>query len=343
MLVLKGKQMYKAATIKDIARALSVSPSTVSRALHDSHEVGAATKKLICDYAASVNYQSNPIALSLKNKRSYSIGVMVADVANSFFSQTINGIESIAYQKGYNVIISQSHDSYEREVVNIAHLANRSVDGLLISMSAQTTDYSHIEHLHKQGMPIVFFDRILDSINTFKVTTNNFKASFDATSLLIQKGYRKIAHLANAPQLSITTARINGYKAALAANDMPFNENLVRHCYSGGRDAAEVSAAVESLLKTEVAPDAIFIASDRLSIASLRALKHLKPAKNFPIIGFSNSDVIDLLSPQISYVRQRAFEMGEIAINMLVKLIETRYPIADFETRFLEAEIHWEG
>lgn len=333
--------MFKAATIKDIALALSVSPSTVSRALRDSHEIGGETKRIILDYAAKVKYHSNPIALSLRNKRSYSIGVMVADVANSFFSQTINGIESVAYEKGYNVIISQSHDSYERELVNIGHLANRSVDGLLISMSAQTTDYSHIINLHEQGLPIVFFDRIVNSIDTFKVTTDNFSASYDATALLIGKGFSRIAHLANAPQLSITIDRLNGYKQALQDNNIIFDEKLVSHCYAGGRDSDEVEAEIQKLLFLEKRPDAMFIASDRLSTGSLRALKKLPMPVNIPIIGFSNSDVIDLLYPQISIVRQRAFEMGEIAAEMLIKLITTKFPIEEFETRFLDAELRW--
>ena len=230
--------MFKAATIKDIAKELGLSASTVSRALLDSHEVSAETKKKVSAYAKKINYYSNPAARSLKNSRSYSVGVMVADVANSFFSQTINGIESVAYEKGYHVIITQSHDQFEREVLNLEHLAGRSVDGILISMSAQTTDYSHLIALHGQGLPIVFFDRILEELGTFKVTTNNYKAAFDATSLLIEKGYRRIAHIANAPQLSITVERLEGYKEALRCAGITYDETLVRFCLKGGKEQA---------------------------------------------------------------------------------------------------------
>jgi len=331
--------MFKAATIKDIAQALSVSPSTVSRALRNSYEISEEKKKMILDYAAKINYHSNPIAVSLRNKRSYSIGVMVTEVANSFFSQTIDGIESIAYEKGYNIIISQSHDSYEREVINIEHLASRSVDGLLISMSAQTTDYNHIEMLHKQGLPIVFFDRILNSIDTYKVTTDNSKAAFDAISLLLSKGYKRIAHIANAPHLSITLDRLKGYTEALRGADLPFDKDLVEFCFSGGKDLMEVDLAIERLLSLRPAPDAIFISSDLLSNASLRTLKAKRLESSIPIIGFSNSDVVDLMSPEFSYVRQRAFEMGQIAIKMLIKLIESKYPIYEFETKLLDADL----
>jgi LacI family transcriptional regulator len=335
--------MFKAVTIKQIAQALSVSTSTVSRALTDSHEISAETKKLVRDYAKKMNYQSNPAALSLRNGRSNSIGVLVADVANSFFSQIINGIESIAYEKGYHVIITQSHDAYEREVVNIGHLASRSVDGLLISMSSKTTDYSHITQLHGQGLPVVFFDRILDKIETFKVTTDNFKSAYEGTELLIKKGYRKIAHMAHAPHLSITTERLNGYKAALSDNDIVFDESLVSYCHEGGWNKAEVETALHNFLFDKSKADAIFIASDRITTATMRVLKDFPDFEGVAIIGFSNSDVIDLLSPRISYIRQPTFEMGQIAAQMLIKLIESTYPVYEFETRLLDADLHWRG
>jgi LacI family transcriptional regulator len=333
--------MFKAATIKDIAKELGYSASTVSRALLDSHEVSAETKKRVKDYAKQINYHSNPAARSLKNSRSYSVGVMVSDVANSFFSQTINGIESIAYEKGYHVIITQSHDLYDREVINIEHLANSSVDGLLISMSAGTTDYGHIIKLHEQGLPIVLFDRIIEDITTFKVTTNNFKAAFDATSLLINKGHKRIAFIANAPQLSITNERVNGYKAALEANALPFSDSLVKYCAAGGRVLEEVTQALEVLLALPEKPQALFIASDQLSKESIRTLNKLSPEDNLAIIGFSNSDVIDLISPHISYIKQNAFGIGEIAMELLIKLMESKYPVYDFETKLVDAEINW--
>jgi LacI family transcriptional regulator len=335
--------MFNPATIKDIAKALSLSPSTVSRALRDSFEVGEETKKKVLAYAKQIKYRSNPNALSLKNKISYSIGVMVPDVANSFFSQTINGIETVAYEHGYQVIISQSYDLYEREVTNIEHLANRSVDGLLISMSAQTQDYRHIKELHENGLPIVFFDRILEGIKTLKVTTNNYEAAYQATELLIKKGHKRIAHLANAPQLSITMDRLDGYKAALNQNKIEYDESLVEFCVECGRDVNEVEKAINRLLINPRTPDALFIASDRLSTTSIRTLNKTDDHKEITIIGFSNSDVIDLLSPKISYIRQRAFEMGQVAAKMLISLIGSKHPVYDFTTEYLNADIYWKG
>ncbi len=333
--------MYKPSTIKDIARALHLSTSTVSRALRNGYEISAATKKLVIEYAKKVSYQSNPIALSLKNRRSYSIGVVVPELANSFFSQAIAGIESIAYEKGYHTIITQTHDSYERELINVNHLAQRSIDGLLISTSSGTSDYSFLKTLHNNGLPIVFFDRIIDEIETFKVTSDNFTGAYNATESLIKLGRKKIAFLANAPQLSITKERLAGYIKTLANYNIPFRPELIRSCYKGGSDYEEVENAVKELITMNNKPDAIFISSDRISISCIRALKKLKvDPDEIMIAGFSNSDVVDLLQPSLSYVRQKAFEMGSIAIEMLLKLIESKYPITEFETKILDTELY---
>ncbi len=327
--------MFKPTTIKDIAKALNLSTSTVSRALRGGYEISEETKKTVLDYAEKINFKRNPIALSLKERRSYSIGIIVCEVANSFFSQAIDGIESIAYNKGYHVVIAQSHDKYEREVTNIEHLANRSVDGIIISLAAETKNYDHIEKLNAQGLPIVFFDRILDSVKTHKVTSDNIKGAFDATDYLINKGCKKIAHLANAPQLSITSQRKIGYEDALKKHNLPIREDYIRYCEHGGSLQEEVEQAVLSLLNHTDKPDAIFVASDRLSIGCLSALKKHNPQDDLIVAGFSNSDVVNLFKPSLSCVRQPAFEMGQIATEMLISIIESKYPITEFETKIL--------
>lgn len=333
--------MYKPVTIKDIAKALGLSTSTVSRALRGGYEISEETKKLVSDYAEKINYKPNPIALSLKEKRSYSIGVVVCEVANSFFSQAINGIEAVAYDKGYHVIISQSHDSLEREKINVHHLANRAVDGLLISVSAQTTNADHLRQLHEGGLPIVFFDRVLDNIQTHKVISNNFKGSFEATELLIKQGKTRIAHLANAPHLSITRERLQGYQAALAHYNLPYNPNFVQFCHHGGLEYQEVEDAVKNILAMPEKPDAIFVSSDRLSIGCLTAVKRHDPqaARQLSIAGFSNSDVVDLFAPSISNVCQPAYKMGQVATELLIELIESKKTITEFQTRVLETEL----
>ncbi|RYZ29549.1 MAG: LacI family transcriptional regulator, partial [Chitinophagaceae bacterium] len=231
---------FESATIKDIAKALNLSTSTVSRALRGSYEISAETKKAVLEYAEKINYRPNPIALSLKERRTRAIGVVVSEIANNFFSQAINGIESIAYNRSYHVIITQSHESAEREKVNVEHMAARGVDGLLVSLSSESIDLSYLKELHEKGMPIVFFDRVTDEIQTHKVIANNYLGAFHATEHLIYQGFKKIAHITSSPYLSITKERLDGYKAALEKHGIVFQENLVKHCNHGGMIAQEV-------------------------------------------------------------------------------------------------------
>jgi LacI family transcriptional regulator len=334
--------MYEAITIKDIAKALGLSTSTVSRALRGSYEISSETKRMVIEYAEQFNYRPNPIALSLKERRSRSIGVVVCEIANNFFSQAINGIESIAYNRGYHVIISQSHESYEREVVISEHLASRSVDGLLVSLSTETEQIAHFKNLHDKGFPIVFFDRITDEIDTYKVVADNFKGAYDATQHLIDSGYKKIAHLTSASHLSISKERLNGYKAALAANQINVNEAYIKNCNHGGMIYKELEEAVKSLVNLKDKPEAIFSAGDRLTVSCLAALKAigLKVPDDIALVGFSNSPLVELLNPSLTSVKQPAFEMGQVATELLIKLIESKRPVTEFEKIVLQTEVN---
>ncbi|MBV9986104.1 MAG: LacI family DNA-binding transcriptional regulator [Chitinophagaceae bacterium] len=332
---------FEAVTIKDIAKALGLSTSTVSRALRDSYEISPETKKLVLEYAQNINYRPNPIALSLKEKRSRSIGIIVCEIANSFFSQIINGIESIAYDKGYNVIIAQSHESYEREVINVQYLASRSIDGLLVSVSSETKDLEHLKNLHERGLPIVFFDRIVDEMTTHKVIVDNFKGAYDATEHLIKSGYKYIANLAGSEYLSITKERLNGYSQALADHGRAFDPHYIQHCLHGGMVYEEVEKALDDLFKLEHKPDAILGCADKLTTNCLRYFKkkNIKVPDDIALVGFSNLDLTDLLSPSLTVVRQPAFEMGQLSTELLIQQIESKRPVKDFERRILPPQL----
>jgi LacI family transcriptional regulator len=333
--------MFEPPTLKDIANALGLSTSTVSRALRDTYEISAKTKKLVFDYAEKINYQPNPNALSLKERRSKSIGVIVSEVANHYFSQAISGIESIAYDRGYHVIITQTHESYAREKINTQHLASRSVDGLLVSLSAETADTEHLKYLHDRGMPIVFFDRVPSDIDTHKIIANNEKGAFDATEHLINLGRKKIAHLTSSDHLSISIERLHGYTAALNKYNIPVNPEYIKHCPHGGMFPEETEQAILELINLKDKPDAIFIAGDRLSIGALEVLKKLNISvpKQMTVAGFSNSDVLNLFEYPISSVRQPAFEMGKKATEMLLQLIESKYPVTEFDNKVIDTEL----
>lgn len=326
---------FEAVTIKDIAKALGLSTSTVSRALRDSYEISLETKKLVLDYAEKINYQPNPIALSLKERKSRSIGVIVCEIANSYFSQVINGIESIAYDNGYNVIISQSRESLEREMMNLQYLTSRSVDGLIISVSTETKDFTLFKELFQKGLPIVFFDRIVDDIDTHKVIADNFQGAYEASLHLVKKGFKKIAIVSNPERLSTTRDRLAGFKAALSDCGIEIDERMIKICPHGGMIVDEVEKAVDALLELNEKPDAIFALADKLTTGCLRILKSkgLKIPDDIGLIGYSNSDHVELFSPPLSVIRQPAFEMGEESMKFLLQLIDSKRPVAQFETK----------
>jgi len=336
---------FEAVTIKDIAKALGLSTSTVSRALRDSYEISPETKKLVLEYAQKINYHPNPIALSLKERRSRSIGVIVCEIANSFFSQVINGIESIAYNNGYTVIIAQSMESFDRELLNLQYLTSRSIDGLIVSVSTETKDFSYFKDLHERGMPIVFFDRIVSEINTHKVIVDNYKGAYEATLHLINNGYKRIATLSNAAGLSIAKERLAGYKAALTDNGIAIDESLIKYCGHGGMILTEVEEAVTQLLSLDKRPDAIFASADKLTTGCLRILKAegILIPDEIGLIGFSNSELTALIDPPLSVITQPAFEMGELSTQLLLQLIESKRPITDFETKVLSTSLIIKG
>lgn len=332
---------FEPVTIKDIGKALGLSTSTVSRALRGSYEISSETKKLVLEYAEKMNYRPNPVALSLKERRNHSLGIIVCEIANNFFSQAINGIESIAYNRGYHVIISQSHESFERELVITDHLASRSVDGLLVSVSSGTTDYTHFKQLYEKGLPIVFFDRVTSEINTHTVIADNFKGAYDATEHLIKNGFKRIGHITSAPYLSISMERLEGYKEALRKNNIEFDEKLIHNCYNGGMIYDEVEDAVNKIFKLKQKADALFTAGDRITTTCIQAIQKLnkKIPDDIAVIGFTNTNLGELFDPPLSVVRQPAFEIGQVATELLISMIESKRPVTEFKKIVLPTEL----
>lgn len=332
---------FEALTIKDIAKALHLSVSTVSKALRGSHEISVETKSTVQQYARENNYRPNPIAQSLKRGRSKSIGVIVCNIDNNFFSQAINGIESIAQKKDYNVIITQSLESYEKEISNCDHLSSRSVDGLIISLSAETRNVDHLKKLHEKGFPIVFFDRVTDEICTHKVIANNYKGAYEATLHLVKQGAKRIAHITSSDSLSISLERLDGYKRALEDAGLVPDERYIKFCQHGGMIREETHQALAELLALENKPDAIFTASDRLSTTTLTRLRELKIPipQQIALVGFTNSISADIFNPALTSVVQPALEMGQLATELLIQLIESKRPVTKFEKRVLETEL----
>jgi DNA-binding LacI/PurR family transcriptional regulator len=332
---------FEAITIKDIAKALGLSTSTVSRALRDSYEISPKTKEIVIKYAKENNYRPNPIALSLKEKRSSSIGVVVVEIANSFFSQAINGIESIAHEKGYNVIIAQNKEQLEKEESALQFLASRSVDGILLSVSSQTSNFDHIKKLYDRSMPMVSFDCVVDFDGIHKVIVDNTKAAFDGTEHLISKGFKNIACVASSSNLSITKERVKGYLEALKKHNLPSNESNIIYINHGGVVAEEINVAMDLLMGKKNKPDALIVCSDRITTNVMRYCQQNKIhiPNQLGLIGFSNLDLTDLLTPSLSVLRQPAYEMGRMAADLLIKMIESKRPVTEFETVVLTSDL----
>src|ERR1044072_948064 len=236
-------------TIKDIAKALNLSYSTVSRALKSSYKISEATQQLVKEYAVAHHYRPNLMAQSLKNQKSRCIGVVLCSIPNSCFAEVISGIESVAYSKDYLLIITQNLESYEREVKNLENLTWRSVDGLLISLSTETKDVSHLQDRHEQGLPMVFFDRVTNEIPSHQVITDNIGGAYAATRHLIERGYKRIATITSTPYLSISQERLEGYKKALTEFNMPVQDEYIQYCPHGGMVIEEIETALNNLLQ----------------------------------------------------------------------------------------------
>ncbi|MBB6107403.1 LacI family DNA-binding transcriptional regulator [Mucilaginibacter lappiensis] len=332
---------FDAITIRDIARELHLSVSTVSKALRDSYEISEKTKKLVTEFAQKHNYRPNPMAQSLKKGHSKSIGIVVSSIDNQFFSQVINGMESEAYSQGYNVIITQSHESYELEVQNVGHLIHRAIDGLLISIATETADVEHLRRLQQQGLPIVFFDRVSNEIDTHKVIVDNLGGAYQATMHLLASGYKNIAHITSSVTSSVTNQRLAGYVDALVESGIEVNEQYIKYCLHGGLNLDELEQAIDELMQTEPRPDAILTASDRITTSTMTLLhkKNIRIPQDVALVGFSNTVLADVLNPSLTSVHQPAFEIGRKATEMLLSIINSKRPITEFENVVLPTEL----
>jgi len=316
-------------TIKDIARALDISPSTVSRALKDHPDISQKTKQAVKQLAEELNYQPNAIALNLRQRRTHTIGVIIPEIVHFFFSTIISGIEDVAYEAGYSVIVSQSNESLEREKMDTQALFNNRVDGMLISMSRETTEYEHFESIFKKGMPMVFFDRVCDKLDTSRVIVDDFDGAYQATEHLIQNGYKRIAHLGGPLSLSISRMRFEGYKAALEKYNIPLDDSLVLSDNSF-EDVENATEMTNMLLDMKNPPDSLFAINDNAALGAMIAVKQhkLKIPEEFGVAGFSNWRFTTLTEPPLTTVDQPGFAMGQEAARLLIKEIESDEDVA---------------
>lgn len=312
----------KRTTIYDIAAKLNLNPSSVSRALNNSGSVNEETRKLVMKTAAELNYTRNTLASNLRKGHSKTIGIVVPRINQNFFSNVIAGIEEATYKKGYNLIICQSNELYEKEVQCVNTLINQHVDCIVISISVETTDHKHLQKVMDQGIQLIQFDRVADELKTLKVTNDNERSSYEAVNHIIQQGYQRVALLEGPQNLNIFRQRKEGYLRALKENHIPVADDLIIE----NAWTKELSAnATRKLLSLPKPPDAIFASTSdfsALGVLEVATAMDVKVPQELGICGYSNEDFTEITSPSITTVDQFSFYMGKTVANLYFQEME---------------------
>jgi DNA-binding LacI/PurR family transcriptional regulator len=324
-------------TIKDIARELGISPSTVSRALKDHPDISIQTKKSVNQLARSLSYQPNAIALSLKHSKSFTLGIIIPETVHYFFSTVISGIEDVAYDAGYKVMICQSNERYDRELVNSQMLYSNRIDGLLISVAKETLSFDHLKFIQDNNMPIVFFDRGIDAFLSDQVLIDDYKASYTATEYLINRGHRKLIHLAAPQNLQIGVDRYRGFTDALKNH----NINPLPHNMFQADRFESASEVIQRLIMEKNLPDGIFAVNDLTALGAMMALKknNFRIPEDVGIVGFGNGQDAILTDPQLTTIDQNGYEMGRVAAQLLLKRIESDDELFEPELKIVETNL----
>jgi len=308
--------------IKKLAGILNLSISAVSKALRDSHDISKETKEKVIALATQLNYQPNPYASSLRKHKSKTIAVIVPEIANNYFALAINGIESIAQEKNYHVLIYLTHEDVKKEAALTKYLHGGRVDGVLISVASTTTDYTHLHQLEQNGLPIVFFDRVCDGFNTVKVTTDDYESSYLATRHLIDQGCKRLAHLAMTGNVSIGQKRKKGFLQAVADARIASSHAWVIECTNDEQKDTEM---IKSLLQDQ-APDGIFAAVEQyaLGVYDVCSQLNLSIPEQVKVICFSNLKAASFLRPSLTTITQPAYNIGKEAAAILFKALDKK-------------------
>ena len=332
--------MKAKATLKQIAKELNVSVSTVSKALNDSPEISEQTKVKIKEYAKLKNYKPNVIGLNLKNRKTKTIGVIIPNILNSFFAKVFSGIEKVADKKGYNVITCISNESLEKEIHTLEMLSNGTIDGFILSVSEEAQklqEYSHFSEIINDGTPIVMFDRIAEGVECDKVVVDDFDSALNSTKHLINLGCKSIALISSVDNLSVGKLRADGYLKALKDNNIAVNEKIILRTDS----EEDMKAKIDAIFDNKI--DAIFALDENDSVAALRVSlkKGYKVPEEISIIGFADGILASRrLSPSLTTVSQHGIEIGEVAAKRLISRLEEKEgETSDYETIVIKTKL----
>ncbi len=308
-------------TIKDIARHLKVSVATVSRALRDMPDIKLETRQAVLDLAKEWDYQPNVLATSLVKSRTKTLGVIVPDLGYHFFSSVVKGIEAEAIARGYSVLLSQTGESYERELISLQSLSRGQVEGFIISLSQETSNYEHLKRLQRRGIPMVFFDRDTADLDVSKVMVDNVGAAYEATMHLVKNQCKRIALLAGPKNVSVSNLRLEGYRKALLDAGLTIDDSLIIH---GEYSLEKAIESTNHLIRLPLPPDGLVVVSDRLAVGCIKAFKqhNIRVPEDIALVSFNDEPICTLVTPAISSVAQPTLDIGRTAISLLIDQIE---------------------
>jgi LacI family transcriptional regulator len=324
---------HKEVTIYDIAKALDLSPATVSRGLKDHPAIKKDTRKRIKETATEMGYQHNMYARNLRVKNTNTIGVIIPRLNSYFMSTVIAGMEKIANQRGYILIISQSQESVEREIASVNTMYNSRVDGLLVSLAYDTDNIDHFDALLKKQIPVIFFDRVVEHPSCTSIVIDNAKAGFDATHHLLEQGRKRIVYIGGNLKRNVYADRLKGYKLAHLEMGIPVDDSL--QIINDLSEQAGIEAA-QQILGMKPRPDGIFAANDTSAVACIQELKRngLKIPDDVAVVGFNNEPISRVVEPNLTTIHYPGREMGEIAASTLINSIN-QLPASSLNTLVL--------
>ena len=341
--------MKRKITLKQIAQELDVSISTVSKALRNSAEISDDTKQKVQAFAKLYNYRPNNIALSLKNRRTNTIGIIIPEIVHHFFSNVISGVEHVANKRGYNVIIGLSNESFSKEVINMEMLANGSIDGFILSIAKETQklqDYHHFNETMSQGMPIVMFDRVVAEINCDKVIVDDFNGAKKAVEKLIKNNCKSIALITTNDYVSVGKLRTQGYLEAFEENGITAEPKLILKIDDTLDNETQLDVLeneIEQLFKSNKSIDGVFAVNELYALLAMKVAKKLglEVPEDVQVIGFTDGVLSKHSTPRLTTVRQHAHRMGEMAAQLLIDKLESEYDTIDeeFQTVVIPTEL----
>jgi LacI family transcriptional regulator len=328
----------KDVTIYDIAKELKISPATVSRGLKDHPSISKKTKKKIFALADDIGYRSNHFASNLRTKKTNTIGVIVPRLNSNFMPSMIAGVEQVANENGYTLIISQSSESEAKEKLSARTMFNSRIDGLLVSLAYDTNDLLHFNNFFKKKTPVIFFDRVMEHEHCTNILIDNRKAAYDATKHLIEQGCKRIVHITGLPKQNVYVDRLKGYKQALAEEKIKHREDDVIINNLSQEAGAE---AASEILKLKPRPDGVFVSNDSCAVGCMLAIKQagIRIPEDIAFVGFNNDPVSKVIEPNLTTINYSGYEMGQVAARHLINHLNGRSPMDNTNRIVLRSEL----